>query len=599
MKKLLAVFLSALLVLTGCGGSGTALVEDQSAETFTIGVPAAINGSFVPGFTNSSYDLWIMNALYGYGVYYNDRDTGEYKVNPTVATEEVTENADGSKTYTFTIKDGLKYSDGEAVTAKDYVFQVLWRASKAWNSQATLDASVWKEIVGYADYQAGGEFTGVKLVDDKTFSLTIDGEYLPYFYEKAYVAASPYPSHVYFPGMKLNADGNKFENTDAEIVAAVDQVATKERFAPTISWGPYKFVSNQDSVVTLDLNAEYAGNYEGAKAEIGKLVFREVDSSQAVDALKRGEIDISAGNVEGDYINEVRAEDSGLAFTSYPRNGYGMISFKTQKTTTAVKEVRQAVGYLLNRNAFVESIAGGYGKVVDGPYGLSSWFYQERSEEITNVINQYALNVSKATELLDSTDYIYNEDGSTPWDSAKSTYRYNKAGEQLVIYHAGSENNQVTDLINSTLVPNAKEVGINYVIDYLPFSTLLNYYYGLEENKYGAFNLASGFTAIYDRESELSMYADVESINTSQINSPELDATINKMRFLDSAERDAFADAFVEYVDLWNDILPELPLYSNEYHDFFTKRVTGYDGKITSLSDFSENFEYLRIQNVD
>ena len=595
MKKLFAVLIVSLLVLAGCGEKEPKPVADQASETLTIAVPADQDGSFVSGYSNSSYDVWVRDMLWSYGVFYNDRDTGEFKDNPTVV-EKVEEELDdaGNKTYTFTLKEGLLWSDGEPVTAKDYVFSILFRASAEHKDFAPQD-STGDDLLGFADYAETGKFEGVKLVDDYTFSLTIDAESLPYFFERAYVAASPEPMHDWFPEAKFNDEGNGFTNSSEEIRAAAQRVRDEIQYNPKVTSGPYKFESFQDNVTTLKLNENYAGNYEGVKAEIGTIVLRLVNANQIVDSLKKGEVDVALGEIEGKIIDAVR-DDENLKYHTYPRNGYGQLVFKTNKGATQYKEVRQAIAFLLDRNEFVDEIAGGYGSVVNGPYGTSQWFYVDRKDKIDEVITHYAYSEADANDRLDASPYKYNEDGSEPWDPAKSEFRYDKDGNKLQVFHFGSEDNAVTNLLKTQLPENAKKVGMEYIIDEGPFPALLDILYGVSDSNHTVLNLATGFSAIYDRYyAEHSDFAERPAFNQSQIADEKLDETIVKMRRLEGTQRDEFADAFVEYLEVWNDLLPQLPLYSNTYHDFFTGRVTGYEDTVTSLSSFTQNIVYMRI----
>lgn len=598
MKKLLALLLVLLLVLAGCGSEkGPKVVEDQGAETLTIAVPADQDGSFVSGYTNSSYDVWVRDMIWGNGVFYVDRDTGEYKDNPTVLENLETElDDDGNKTYTFTIKDGLKWSDGEAITAKDYAFPWLYRSTGEHQAVATQDSTGY-ELVGFEDYNTGASdsFEGVKLIDDNTFSLTIAAEELPFFFERAFVSSSPEPLHVWFPDGEFNADGNGMTNSTEELAALAEKFKAEFQYDPGVASGPYKFVSFQDGVTTLELNDEYAGNFEGVTAEIGTVVLRKVNSDQVVDSLKKGEVDVSLGNIEGSLIDSVR-EDENLNYKDYPRNGYGQLVIKVNKGATQYKEVRQAMAFLLDRSEFIDQVAGGYGSVVDGPHSSSQWFYTDRKEEIDDVITHYAYNADEANARLDASPYKYNEDGSEPWDSSVSKWRYDDKGEQLKIMHFGSENNSVTELLTTQLPTNAEQVGMQYIVEEGTFPILIDILYGIADSEHTVLNLATGFTAVYDRYyAEHSDWADNPGYNQSQIADDDLDAAIMKMRRLEPEQRDEFADAFVEYMEVWNDLLPQIPLYSNQYHDFLTARVTGYEDVVTSLSEFPSEIVYMRI----
>ena len=54
-----------------------------------------------------------------------------------------------------------------------------------------------------------------------------------------------------------------------------------------------------------------------------------------------------------------------------------------------IVEVRQAIAHLLDRNEFAKAFTGGFGSVVNGPYGESMWFYQETKAELNERVNQY------------------------------------------------------------------------------------------------------------------------------------------------------------------------------------------------------------------
>lgn len=600
MKKLLALLLVSLLALTGCGSKDPKPVADQGAETLTIAVPTDQDGSFVSGYTNSSYDVWVRDMIWDGGVFYVDRDTGEMKDNPTVLESVETELDDaGNKTYTFKIKDGLKWSDGAPITAKDYAFPWLFRSTGEHQAVATQDATGY-DLLGFEAYNSGESdgFAGAKLIDDNTFSVTIDAVNLPFFFERSFAASSPEPLHVWFPNAEFNAEGNGFTNTSEELTAVAEKLKSDFQYNPGVASGPYQFVSFQDGVVTLKLNPEYAGNYEGVKAEIGTIVLRKVNSDQVVDSLKKGEVDVSMGNIEGKEIDAVR-EDESLRFQAYPRNGYGQLVLKTNKGATQYKEVRQAVAFLLDRSEFVEQIAGGYATVVDGPHSSSQWFYVDRKAEIDDAIVHYAYNEDEANDRLDKSPYKYNEDGSEPWDAAKSKWRYDADGNQLRVLHFGTDDNVVTDLLTTQLPTNAAKVGMEYIVDKGTFPTLIDILYGISPTEHTVLNLGTGFTSVYDRYyAEHSDWADNPGYNQSQIADADLDAAIIKMRKLEPEQREEFADAFVEYMTIWNDLLPQIPLYSNTYHDFLTARVTGYEDTVTSLSEFHQNIVYMRIVDV-
>ena len=107
------------------------------------------------------------------------------------------------KTYAFTIYDDLYWSDGESITANDFLFCILLFASSEWKSAGFM-SSMGEKLIGYADYRQNPKsedtlFSGVKRIDLYQFSLTIDATYLPYFYETLFVNVYPLPLHHLAP----------------------------------------------------------------------------------------------------------------------------------------------------------------------------------------------------------------------------------------------------------------------------------------------------------------------------------------------------------------------------------------------------------------
>ena len=125
MKRLLSMLLVTLaiaLTLAGCG-SGSA----KPNGTLVVGTPK-LNGDFITGFGNSSYDNWVRKLTgvsYGY-LTYDTTPGGEYVENaPVIKKVETSTDEAGNKTYAFEIQKDLKWSDGEKITARDYVLTLL------------------------------------------------------------------------------------------------------------------------------------------------------------------------------------------------------------------------------------------------------------------------------------------------------------------------------------------------------------------------------------------------------------------------------------------------------------------------------------------
>ena len=652
--------------------------EDQSAEDFesqtaddtlVVGL-GELNGDFLGGWTNNAGDVKVRRYMgiegnNGYQTVVQD-EGGKWVNNKAVLAEDPKseDNEDGSKTVTFKLKDGLKWSDGEPVTADDYLFGSLLHTHPEY-SKLTGSTNIGHDSAkGYEAYKKGDSdiFEGLEKVDDLTFKVTIDASFLPYYEEASLLAQAPLPMHALSENLAVSKEGNKLvakdgytpteedkkayvEGLDKQIekqkadfeenypapeadaseedkaeyeeakkendAAIADLEARKEgdidptqqlideamlkevneyRVNPSVVAGPYKFDSYSNNMVKLSLNENYAGNFKGEKATIPNVILQVVNQKIAVDLLENGDIDIWEEESDGGAIDRIReAADKGTigGFNTYERNGYGNLTFLTDRGTTKYKEVRQAIAHLMDRNSFVQSYAGGYGVVTNGMYGTSQWMYKERGADLEGKLVNYQMNLEQANELLDKTPFKFESDGTTPWDKAKADemfssnpdgfdyYRYDENGKKLVVNQYGSDESPITTLISNQVPNNAKQVGMEYNVTAGSFSTLINYYTFPEEDpEYTAFNMGTGFGTPFDPWYQ---YHSEGSDNKTRTNDPKADEITEKLRRTAPDKKEEYLDNWEEFELWYNDYLPEIPLYANQYHTGYTKRVKGFD----------------------
>ena len=364
------------------------------------------------------------------------------------------------------------------------------------------------------------------------------------------------------------------------------------RIKPTVTCGPYKFDSFGNNMIKMSINENYAGNFRGEKPSIPHVILQYVNKKIAIDLLENGDIDIWEAEGEGPLIDQMRAAaDEGKigGYNTFERNGYGNVTFLTDRGATKYKEVRQAIAHLMDRNNFVQSFAGGYGVVTNGMYGTSQWMYKERGADLESnpKFKKYQLNLDEANKLLDATPYTFEKDGKTPWDKKKADeefaknpdgfeyYRYDKDGKKLQVNQYGSDESPITTLISNQVPVNAKQVGMEYNVTAGSFATLLDYYTNPKEDaEYTAFNMGTGFGTPFDPWYQ---YNSKGSDNKTRTNDPKADELTVKLRQTDPTKKEEYLDNWEAFEMWYNDYLPEIPLYSNQYHTGYTKRVKGFD----------------------
>jgi len=544
-------------------------------DTLVVGTPA-MNGDFINGWGNSSYDLYIKTLTGGYCDTYFQTGEGQLIMNEQVVKNLATSvDAEGNKTYTFTIWEDLKWNDGSTIYAKDFVGSLLLYASPEFKELGVTSMSG-QGLVGYSAFIDGETqvFEGVKVLGDFVFSLEISNEELPYFWETAFVAYGPIPMDVWLPGIDVDssAEGSSFAG---DWVSLLQNISDTERFAPSVSCGPYKFISFDGSTVTLQRNPYFKGDPWGNLPKFEYIVQREVPDVTDVELVLGGDIDMVCGVIEGDKIEAAKASEYTVAH-SYLRAGYGYIGFACDWGPTKDANVRWAIAHMIDRNAIIDHVLGGYGGTVDSCYGMAQWTYQARRRELAEKLIPIAFNLEKANDFLDASEWKFEADGTTPFDRSKaqadgSYMRHNADGEMLVIRHM-SASTAVGTPIESETLKNGPMIGMKYEVFNAEFSELLdNYYYAYElpdsERVYSAFNLAVNFSVVDDKYE--SWHSDMLGTwyNPPQFATPEIDAITVEMRYLDPTETDRHADLWMQFQIEIQKGMPQFPLYSNEYFD--------------------------------
>lgn len=562
----------------------------------TIGSTTELTGDWAPIWTNNAADYDVYNFISGYGTV-DMTFEGEYLVNETVVKDyKVDENADGSKTYTWTINDGLTYADGSPITAYDYVASVmLWSCPQV---QATGGkASNGYDLLGYEAFNSGESkvFAGVRLIDEMTFALTINPERLPYFYELPMASASPEKLSFWADEtVEIKDDGEGCYFSDNFTAEAYEErfKAARYEVEDFPCTGPYKLVSYDEGakVAVMEVNDKYLGDYTGQKPRIQTVIYKKVTSETALDELATGGVDILSALSSGDEINQGLdlVDGGGFSYTSYPRAGYGKLTFQCDFGPTQFVEVRQAIAHLLDRNDFAKAFTKGFGSVVNGPYGESMWFYQETKSELNSKLNQYPYSLEDAVKLLEQGGWVLDKDGNAYTEGIRYKKMEDGTLMPLIIEWASTEQNPVSELLVVKLQenPDLAKAGIQINQTVMTFGDLLNYLYrdATVDKKYGVptfgmYNLGTGFTPIYDQKTTYT--TDPKMIeagyNTNFLIDEDLEKRAIDMVLTKPEDREGFKTKFVSFIERWNEILPDLPLYSNIYHDFYNEKLQNYN----------------------
>lgn len=657
MKRTLALLLALVMVfaLAACGQSAApaaapaateapaaeateTVVEEVPAEaapvkeTVIIGTSTEPNGDWAYNtFTSNpnATDQDVMTLTDDYNTV-TTNEGGDYVLNSTIVKSyERTEDEEGNATYTFEINEGLLFNNGDPITAENFLAWQLFAISPAAKEMGAV-TTAYNQILGGADYREGNVnyVAGLRLLGDYSFSITVlatgtDGNtYLPYYYDLAYAAAQCVNLDYWFgEGWHVADDGEgaylvndnglelTVENVGDQVAAA--QFATSDR----VTTGPYNLVKFDKSAteLTLEINENYAGDFQGQKPTIKKLVIVRAEDETILDTIRTGGIDLYSGIADGAQVNAlvdmIEGGEINSDYCRYDRAGFGYFQFACDFGPSQWKEFRQAVAMCLDRNEFANTFCEGWGGVVHGPYCTAFTMYKDSKEFIANNLNTYDYDPEGAAELLKSIGFVFNADG-TDYVDGSGLVRYKEVTEEEAQYYedfcvtvdgkilmpatlnwASSEGNSVSDLL-STMLANgeaAKQAGIEIKQNVMTFPELLNYMYrqdayGLGGNysvpTYNMFNLATGWSGgAYDFSFEFTTdeaYI-MDGYNSTHLYDEELDRLSMDMVYgVEPGDYDTYLDMWQQFVLRYNEMLPRVPLYANIYVTVFPNSIVNY-----------------------
>lgn len=531
--------------------------SEKEDNSIIMGNTTDLSGKFryaAFGGTNpGAADLDVQNLSTGLETVAITKEGG-FEWNPTVVkSHEETMNEDGTRTYTVTIYDDLKLSDGTPVTVKNYVvFPMVFSspvgvaaAGKDHQSGMTLEG--FKTFNTYDGTEGSGtkELAGLRMIDDYTYSITVSADYANYFYAISYAGLSAYDVSLWIGDADVKDDGNGVYFTDdfyakeGDKYVMADHIVTASQNTDTTYpySGPYvvKSYDSADKSAVLELNPNFKGNYEGVKPTIAKVVYKKIVSSTQLEDLKAGTLDVIAGITGGDETNEALAladgSDGKYVYTHYSRAGYGKLGFRADYGPAQFTEVRQAIAYCMDRAKFAKDFTGGYGGVVDGPYYSGSWMYKAAVDQ-GMILNAYATSVDSAIEVLTEGGWVYDAEGNDyvegvrykkipgavatendiNYKSKDGAYVTTKVGDDyympLVLNWYGTSDNPFTDQLMTGFASNDNVIAAGFNVQYTigDFSPMLDelyqaavYGYYSGSPMYSVFNFATGFTsAAYD-----------------------------------------------------------------------------------------------------
>ena len=410
MKKVGSLLLAVLMVLSlaACGKTPAEPTQTPSTQpstetptteatepaptyaidTLTVGTTAAIETAV---FGEYNFDM-LASGVSELPLVYQDTK-GEY--HPLLATY-ATEDA---ATWTYTIQDGMTWSDGAPVTAEDILFTLQYDQA---NGSANFEAQT-----GEDGKVTEAKYTGYSLSDDK-MSISL-------------MLASP--------NVRELSNMTSFRVMPKHVYEGKDTVTEAEG---RITCGPYVLESfnKEAGTITFAVNEYYP-----QKPNVEKIVYQLFGNEDTMYlALQQGDIDMvwaySTG-VAGTY-QDVLSTDTNVSLVNVAAaNAPAVLAFNNAKGLFSDENLRQAVSYALNYEEFKTYFGSAYAEISNRGFVPSTTVGYTDTEKLTT-------DTAKADEYMKAAGYTEkNADGfyvNADGAAAAFTLTVNAAKETHVGY---------------------------------------------------------------------------------------------------------------------------------------------------------------------
>ncbi|MFK4379913.1 peptide/nickel transport system substrate-binding protein [Bacillus sp. RC218] len=444
-KGLLFTFLSTSVLLAGCAQEETSTNEatkmpkvkdefikasdkakspakaKERKDTFVVGMPSP-GGIFLPHFMENGWDGNITQAIFAPLVGLDK----EGKPIPILAKKwDISED---QLTYTFHLKDDLKFSDSSPLTADDVAFTLTLLHDPTYSGATDISQTAIKGGQAYKEGKATS-IEGIQVIDPKTITITTEKVNA----QTLSLIGGEVISKAYY--------GKEYKQGNLEYL--------KELYGKPMGAGAYKldkYIPGQE--VRFVANENY---FEG-KPKIEHFIYKITKGDTKLQQFQAGEVDYDGFTTNAETIEQLK--ELGFANVNvYTGSSYGYIKMNYKKSYFKDKRVRQAFIYGLERQKVIDTYFQGYASLVNVPITPVSWAYTEEG------INKYEYNLEKAKKLLD-------EAGS---DGIRE-----KDGQKLKVSYFASSASKINDVMIPVMKEDYKKIGVDFNPEYMDFNTMIS-----------------------------------------------------------------------------------------------------------------------------
>ncbi len=518
--KMATLFLALVMLLTACGGGNapanggadkpegeqTASAEGKILRTNNTSEPGALD----PDLATGTHDSWVLQHLFEGLMKYDEN--GEL-VNGMAKDYKV---SDDGLNWTFTIRDDVKWSNGDPVTAQDFEF--AWK--RLLDPELASDYAYQLYYLKNAEaYNAGeGNLTaddvGVKAADDKTLEVTLENP-TPYF-QGLTAFYSLYPVHK--ATVEANPDWAKDPST-----------------GHYVSNGPFilKEWAHND-YIKLEKNPNY---YDADKVKLAGIEFDILeDENTSYQKYEGGEYDLIV-SPPSTVIQKMKSENNPELHLD-PQIGTYYFAFNTQKKPFDNAKVRHAFSMALDRQTIIDNVV--LGGQLPGTGMVPPGLHDDQGKDFREANGAYAQeDATKAKALLEEG---LKEAGASLADLNGTVLIYNTSEGHKKIAQA------VQDMWK-------KNLGVDITLENMEFQVLI------DRRRAGDFSISrAGWIGDYaDPMTMLDLFTTGNPQNDAKWSNPEFDKNIKIAKTSNDAK--VRMDAMKAAEKVMMDDMPIIPLY--------------------------------------
>lgn len=478
----------------------------------------------------------------------------DLKTYPNIATW--TESAD-HKTFTFKIKQGVKWQNGDELTMEDWKFAMEVLADKDYTGPRYSNVSM---IQGAEEYHTGKaeSISGIKIVDPYTMEITV---------KQAAVNTldnlwSTPLNKKYFAGVPVA----KMESCD------------QIRKAP-IGLGSFKVKKVQPGEY---VELERFDDYWQGKPYLDTIVYKVIDAKLATSLLEKGEIDYTvlpnSQYKDAEKLTNVTltAEDS----LSYAYIGFSMGHWDKKAEKVVMdkpkfqdKRLRQAMYYAIDVQAMLDAFSNGLGTPIYAPMPKVSWAKAPDDQLI-----QYKYDPEKAKKLLDEAGYK---------DTNGDGLREDPQGKKLTINFDSMSGSEISEPRAQYILQSWKDIGLDAKLNGGSLKEM-NLFYDTIQNDDPSVDTFMGSWGLASDPDPSGIWKSTDAWNFSRWYNQDSDKLIEEGIGSKAFDPEQRKQTYIQWQKLVNEEVPSIFLYEPSDVHAINKRLQGVhlnSGSASSLTD--------------